>query len=375
MYGYLHLGRVISFDEASGGYNLQSVGLARTSRWGPISSAVPGLLVGDRVVLGATGTSRDELIIIAKVGATFPGIADIPGLVAALAGKADDSEIVTILAALTSLDGRLDAVEPIVASHTGTLTSQASTLTSYGGRITTLEGRIGYVDVVTSVGGRPTTGLFDGRAIFRSDKGFMEFYDLAATKWRVRGTVSVAALADITDPVGDQVVLLSADKMLYRYISGTGWIAFRHTSVSENGRARYLIAPGEPNLGSSAPFKVPFATAEYTTADLTRSVDNKDFTINRTGWWELGARIGLGGSSTAGTTRWCWIGLSSDSSIRYITNSVPPAAFTLFISAHDRAHFTAGTVLSVWGFQDSGISLPYDLAQGQQTFTAKWDGP
>lgn len=127
MYGYLHRGRIISVDEVTGGFNLQSVGLARTSRWGPVPSAVPGLDVGDRVILGATGTSRDDLVIIAKVGADFPAIGDIPGLTAALAGKADDSEITAINGTLddygdllsdlasadTALDGRLDILEAL----------------------------------------------------------------------------------------------------------------------------------------------------------------------------------------------------------------------------------------------------------------------
>lgn len=230
MYGYLHQGRVLSFDEASGGYNLQSVGLARTSRWGPVPSAVPGLLVGDRVVLGATGASRDNLVIIAKVGMTFPGIADIPGLTAALAGKADDAEIASILAQISTLDGRLDAIEPIVSGHTTTLGSHATALGSHASELVSLDGRLdlmeaktGYVDAVTGTAGRPTTGLYDGRPIYRKDKGFMEFYDLAADKWRVRGVVTVGALADITDPVTDQVAFLGSDRSFHRW-NGSSWV-------------------------------------------------------------------------------------------------------------------------------------------------------
>lgn len=95
-YGYLHRGRVITADPATDSFELSSIGLARTSRWGPVPSAVPGIEVGDRVILGATGTSRDDLVIIAKVGADFPGIDDIPGLQDALNDKADDSDITTI---------------------------------------------------------------------------------------------------------------------------------------------------------------------------------------------------------------------------------------------------------------------------------------
>jgi hypothetical protein len=167
MYGYLHLGRVVSFDEASGGYYLQSVGLARTSRWGPASSAVPGLLVNDRVVLGATGTSRDNLVIIAKVGATFPGIADIPGLAAALAGKADDSEITAILAELTSLDSRLDTAESTISDHTSTLSSHAGTLATHTSDLTSLDTRADALESSDAIHLTRITSLETSRTIDR----------------------------------------------------------------------------------------------------------------------------------------------------------------------------------------------------------------
>lgn len=66
-YGYLHLARVLSYDETRNAYSLQSVGLARTARWPPVPSCVPGLQPGDRVILAAKGTSRDDLVIIARL--------------------------------------------------------------------------------------------------------------------------------------------------------------------------------------------------------------------------------------------------------------------------------------------------------------------
>lgn len=66
-YGYLHLGRVLSRDATRNAYNLESVGLARTAKWPPVPSCVPDLQPGDRVILGAKGTSRDDLVILAKL--------------------------------------------------------------------------------------------------------------------------------------------------------------------------------------------------------------------------------------------------------------------------------------------------------------------
>lgn len=110
-YGYLHLGRITGLDAASGGYLLDSVGLASTKKWGPTPSCVPGLAKGDRVVLGATGTSRDNLIIIAKVGAEFASISDIDGLLDALHSKADATAIDQLANWSTALEARIDDLE------------------------------------------------------------------------------------------------------------------------------------------------------------------------------------------------------------------------------------------------------------------------
>jgi hypothetical protein len=110
-YGYLHMGRVTGYDLDSGGYMLDSVSLARTLKWGPVPSCVPGLRKGDRVVLGATGTSRDNLIIIAKVGADFPQIDDVAGLLDALHSKADAVAIDQLANWSTALEGRIGALE------------------------------------------------------------------------------------------------------------------------------------------------------------------------------------------------------------------------------------------------------------------------
>lgn len=124
-YGYLHIARVIDYDAVSKGFYLESLALARTSRWGPVPSAVPGVEVGDKVVLGATGTTRDNLIILGVVNAAYPGIGDIPGLQAALDAKADDTEITAINATLTS--------------HAALLTSHGTQLADHASRLTTLE--------------------------------------------------------------------------------------------------------------------------------------------------------------------------------------------------------------------------------------------
>jgi hypothetical protein len=143
-YGYLHLGRVLRQDAASGGYELQSVGLARTSKWGPVPSCVPGLTAGDRVILGAKGTSRDDLVILAKIGAAFPDIGDIDGLLDALNAKANATDLTALAGTVTSqgglitgLTGRTSALETRATAIEGVNTAQGSAISANGTAIAT----------------------------------------------------------------------------------------------------------------------------------------------------------------------------------------------------------------------------------------------
>lgn len=131
-YGYLHTARVVGLDVASGGWFVESVALARDRRWGPVPSCVLGLQPGDKVVLAATGTTRDNLLILGALDPAYPDIGDIPGLTAALALKADQSALDAVN---TALDGRLDAVEALNTTQDGRLTSIESLNTTQNTRL------------------------------------------------------------------------------------------------------------------------------------------------------------------------------------------------------------------------------------------------
>lgn len=138
-YGYLHLGRVLRQDSASGGWFLESVGLARTSRWGPVASCVPGLAAGDRVVLGAKGTSRDDLVILAKVGASFPTMSDIDGLNAALAAKADQSSLNTTNTNVSNLQASVSTNTSDISNLKTSVSSNTTSINTNTSDITTLK--------------------------------------------------------------------------------------------------------------------------------------------------------------------------------------------------------------------------------------------
>ncbi|HET9144148.1 hypothetical protein [Actinophytocola sp.] len=148
-YGYLHIGRVINQDPTSGGYYLESVALARDRKFGPCPSCVPGLLAGDRVVLAATGTSRDNLVILGALDPRYPDISDIPGLTAALAAKADQTALDAAVANITTehntnvtQNTRLDGIDTLNTTQNTRLTAVEGVNTTQDTRLTTAEGNI-----------------------------------------------------------------------------------------------------------------------------------------------------------------------------------------------------------------------------------------
>jgi hypothetical protein len=140
-YGYLHRGEIVRYDATTNSYYLRSVSLARTQLWGPVASCVPGLVKGDRVILGASGTSRDDLIILGKIGAEGLDIGDVAGLLDALGDKASAVDLQSVADQLDALsasedmryDGlatRLDVAEATLGTLTTGLAAANSSITA-----------------------------------------------------------------------------------------------------------------------------------------------------------------------------------------------------------------------------------------------------
>ncbi len=124
LYGPHERARIVAVDEGSGGYVVEVTARAQGRRWGPVMSTVPGLEVGDRVLLAQVGTSADEYVIIGRIPGTYPVFSDIPGLQDALDAKADAADLSDLsdtvaghTATLGTLGDRLDVVEPVVTAH------------------------------------------------------------------------------------------------------------------------------------------------------------------------------------------------------------------------------------------------------------------
>jgi hypothetical protein len=152
-YGTLFRGRIVRPDVVADNYLVQLTSAAPGRVLGPIQSAVRGLAADDSVLVASLGTTQNDYVIVGRLPALEPPaltIGDIAGLEAALDERATDAELDAVetatnlnflvvnnknseqdtrldghdsaLSALgaadTSLDGRLDVVEPLVTANT-----------------------------------------------------------------------------------------------------------------------------------------------------------------------------------------------------------------------------------------------------------------
>jgi hypothetical protein len=208
-YGYAYTGRVLNYDSARQGYYLESVALAPDSRWGPVPSCVPGLIKGDRVVMVSTGTSRDDLIIVAKVGADFPDIGSIPGLQAALDAKLDDFQL-DQASGVAALDaGRkvayarlpIGTVVSTVAAGDDARMTNARTPTAHasthatGGTDPITPASIGAGDAATTATNNANIAAIAGREEFDGQKYFRLFGDAVTSMPRFQGTTASALMS------------------------------------------------------------------------------------------------------------------------------------------------------------------------------------
>lgn len=181
----------------------------------------------------------------------------------------------------------------------------------------------------------------------------------ALTGWGGRAWLAVDDLADVLTPAVDDMVLLSGDKMIYRY-TGSAWLPVAHTSPGA-GHARYTNAAPQ-NIPASTLRKVYFPTALDTSADITLTAGTTGtgsyFTLNRSGIWTLsgGANFGFGAGSNYRS-----VVFSNDSTgtLAWQANSGRNDESSLTLNVSLERRFTAGDKVALWVYHETpgGISI------------------
>lgn len=150
----------------------------------------------------------------------------------------------------------------------------------------------GVIIVADAAARNAITTKYDGQMVYRQDTDWTEVYDGAA--WRVQGLVTTSALANITNPFTGQLAILSSDLMIYRW-TGSAWLGEQHTAV-DGGFARYRRTTNQASGWVNGTWtRQAYNVSMNTSADVTPNGSFDQFTLNRTGVWDIRAssRTGL----------------------------------------------------------------------------------
>lgn len=152
-YGYSHRGRIIRAAEVSGTYFAEVPTVSPGSKLGPFPAVIPGLAAGDRVLLTQVGMTRGDLVIVGKLPGDFPSVGEVTGLDAALAAKANESDLSALTtrvgtdetaitangSAIVALQGRATTDEAAITANATAIGTNATAISGLGTRLTTDE--------------------------------------------------------------------------------------------------------------------------------------------------------------------------------------------------------------------------------------------
>lgn len=123
---------------------------------------------------------------------------------------------------------------------------------------------------------RGTLTPYDGMAIWRIDRQWIEVYSIAAAGWLVQGVAQCTTtgdLAAITTPLTNQLAMVAADHCVYRY-NGSAWAKHltgnRTLSVNATGTVQTVTTTVADLAGAVLPFT---SAASSFTADVTGYFD------------------------------------------------------------------------------------------------------
>jgi hypothetical protein len=158
----------------------------------------------------------------------------------------------------------------------------------------------------------------------------------------------VRVLRSYTPAVNDTAVLLDQGNELL----AIGTVAASSYGLGTTGFVEYARTTGQ-NISNNTITKLAFTTANSTDTSTVTVASNTDFTLVKAGRYAHGATVPW--ASNANGSRWAWIGLSSDSSTRYVGNTQNPNNTAACVHNFGKTkRYAANTTLSVYGYQDSG---------------------
>lgn len=223
----------------------------------------------------------------------------------------------------------------------------------------------GGVQPIRTLTERATLSHWAGRTIYRIDKGWEEVSD--GTAWRIRGLVTVTALADVTDPYTGQLVYLTTDSVIYRW-SGSAWVMAIPVdgSTAATRHSAYYYQSGTPQtIPAGADQRVLFNSNLRTTSDITTTTvsGGTEFTFQRACWCEIHASVKWDASAND-TERYLSLANSANTAIRYAEDSGPSNTATLALpiakSISKGRPYNSGDKVTILVFQGEAIGVDLD---------------
>lgn len=220
------------------------------------------------------------------------------------------------------------------------------------------------------------TTKYDGMQVWRQDKDWTEVYDGAA--WRVQGIVSVAALADITNPFTGQMALLTTDNVVYRW-NGSAWVGAYPvggitTATRHKAKYRQTGTAQAPATGTQQ--RVNFTQTDYDTNDWTTAFTGGGivFTCARAGNYGVtfnGRFVGGVAAERAFTlaVNGAPMGTPYGTVSNYTGGTAPWSA-----CVHIEQDFSVGDTLCAFAYQAAAATLAFDLTSSPTSITFEYKG-
>jgi hypothetical protein len=178
------------------------------------------------------------------------------------------------------------------------------------------------------------------------------------------GVPVVGALSDVTNPITGQLVILSADNIVYRW-DGAAWkaaTALGGNAAATRQSARYRQTTAQ-NINNAADTPLQFQTCDRPSNNVVASgTGNTTFTLQKSGDWTIATGCRYLGNSGGGERS---LYISTDPittlSNRLLQNSAFPGPSPGTVSVSLTDYFTAGTAIDIGAYQSCGATLGMDL--------------
>lgn len=287
----IYPGRVAQLDPA--GPLVLVPQLAQGVLWGPLSTMVADLAVGDQVAVGNLGASRDQLLILGRLTGRAPRLDEIPGLTAAL--DAHDTRLEAV-----ELDNETDQL--VLDDHRDRIAAVETVNGEQNTRLSTVEGVAAGAASSASSAESTATAAGDAAAAVRADTA-----GRVTTKGDLLAATAAGTLA--RHAVGGNGLALVADSA---QPAGLTWAERRGVPLGLTGATQPTRYVGATTTG--APTTGTFAVGDFVVARdgelwICTVAGTPGTWISRTngagrGWLAKGRRTSNAGSVAATLGQW-----------------------------------------------------------------------